>query len=459
MKNAGGLLIALAPIALAGCGGVSSPNPGGTWTWVGGTNVGNDAGVYGTKGVASASNLPSARDSASSWVDASGNLWLFGGLGLNDLWEYAPSTAEWTWVGGSNVTNATGAYGTKGVPSASNVPSAREGSSSSTDSSGNFWLFGGWGDGLSGGLPATSMLNDLWKYNPITQEWTWISGPNGLCTGERCGVYGTLGVASATNLPGPRSGASSWIDASGNFWLFGGTYVNGDYNDLWEYPPSTGEWTWVSGSNVANAAGVYGTKGVASASNVPSARWGASSWIDASGNLWLFGGNVNAGNPPIGSLNDLWEYSPGTREWTWVSGSNIANAAGVYGTQGVPADGNVPSARGGASAWMDASGNLWLFGGEGPPRSAGGGEVVVTPYFNDLWEYNPSTGEWTWVSGSSAADADGIYGTKGVASVDNVPSGREGASFWTDASGNLWLFGGSGNTGDYNDLWKFTPAQ
>lgn len=38
------------------------------------------------------------------------------------------------------------------------------------------------------------------------------------------------------------------------------------------------------GTNVANSAGVYGTKGVASASNVPSARGGASSWIDASGN-------------------------------------------------------------------------------------------------------------------------------------------------------------------------------
>ena len=36
--------------------------------------------------------------------------------------------------------------------------------------------------------------------------------------------------------------------------------------------------------------GVYGPKGVPSPSNVPGSRVGAVSWIDNSGNLWLFGG-------------------------------------------------------------------------------------------------------------------------------------------------------------------------
>ena len=56
-------------------------------------------GVYGTQGVTAASNVPGARDSAVSWMDRSGNLWLFGGSGydsmgalvdLNDLWRYQP---------------------------------------------------------------------------------------------------------------------------------------------------------------------------------------------------------------------------------------------------------------------------------------------------------------------------------------------------------------------------------
>jgi hypothetical protein len=60
---------------------------------------------------------------------------------------------------------------------------------------------------------------------------------------------------------------------------------------------------------------------------------------------------------------------------------------------------------------------------------------------------------------SSDTDAAAVYGMQGVASPGNVPGAREGASPWIDASGNLWLFGGSGDAGSYNDLWKFTPAQ
>jgi hypothetical protein len=53
-------------------------------------------GNFGSKGVASASNVPDGRNSAGAWLDAADNLWLFGGgtLGdtyfLNDLWKFAP---------------------------------------------------------------------------------------------------------------------------------------------------------------------------------------------------------------------------------------------------------------------------------------------------------------------------------------------------------------------------------
>ena len=39
----------------------------------------NQAGVYGTKGVPAAANVPGARDESISWTDSTGNLWLFGG--------------------------------------------------------------------------------------------------------------------------------------------------------------------------------------------------------------------------------------------------------------------------------------------------------------------------------------------------------------------------------------------
>lgn len=85
----------------------------------------------------------------------------------------------------------------------------------------------------------------------------------------------------------------------------------GYLNDLWEYNPGAGTWDWVSGSNTVNAVGIYGTEGAASPADVPGARYSSNSWIDGTGNLWLFGGS---GNAPPGSptpfFNDLWEYTP-----------------------------------------------------------------------------------------------------------------------------------------------------
>ena len=83
-----------------------------------------------------------------------------------------------------------------------------------------------------------------------------------------------------------------------------------------------GQWAWVSGSGQTGAAGTYGTEGTPAAANVPGARAAATSWIDSSGDLWLFGGTG-----ANGALNDLWKYSPGAGLWTWVSGSNSANAS------------------------------------------------------------------------------------------------------------------------------------
>jgi len=119
-------------------------------------------------------------------------------------------------------------------------------------------------------------------------EWTWMSGSNTITVkfGGQSGIYGTLGVASASNVPGGREGSVSWTDSSGNLWLFGGRGYDSTgtlgfgLNDLWEFSPTTKEWTWVSGSNTVPGAdgsqpGVYGTLGVASASNVPGGRFGA----------------------------------------------------------------------------------------------------------------------------------------------------------------------------------------
>jgi N-acetylneuraminic acid mutarotase len=160
----------------------------------------------------------------------------------------------------------------------------------------------------------------------------------------------------------------------------------GRLNDFWRYSPSSGQWTWIGGEDAANAIAVYGTLGTAAAGNVPGARQAASSWIDSSGKLWLFGGYGYDSSGGIGNLNDLWQFSPSSGEWTWVSGGNGNNANGIYGTAGTAAPDNVPGARQAASSWIDSSGNLWLFGGDGYDSTSAPG------YLNDLWQYTPSTG-------------------------------------------------------------------
>ncbi len=272
-------------------------SPGSTdiWTWVTGSQYVNAPGAYGTQGTAAAGNTPGARRQPMTWTDAAGNFWLFGGnsIGnvgvLNDLWKFSATAGQWTWQGGSQSVGAAASYGSQGVAAAGNNPGAREGGASWTDAAGNLWLFGG--DNLSGSN--WQDLNDLWSYNPTTALWTWVGGPN---TPAGAGSYGTLGVAAAGNLPPARSGAVTWVDSAGIFWLFGGAELNSNdsyhaaLNDLWSYSPTTGLWTWVGGASTANAVGVYGTQGTAAAGNVPGARTGSSVWVDASGNVWLFGG-------------------------------------------------------------------------------------------------------------------------------------------------------------------------
>jgi N-acetylneuraminic acid mutarotase len=423
---------------------------------MGGSDSNNVAGVYGQIGVASAGNAPGARIGAVGWTDRGGDLWMFGGFGdsasslgsLNDLWQYDPTSGMWTWQSGSSGVQASGVYGAFRVASAANVPGARGYASSWTDSSGNLWLFGGMTTDSSGN---DLYFNDLWEFNPTNKEWTWVSGSS---QPNQPGVYSTLGTAETSNTPGARNEVVSWTDRSGNFWLFGGfgpqinPYGNGNtFNDLWKFDPTTEMWTWMSGSNAANVAGTYGTKGMASTSNVPGSRAGASGWIDSKGNLWLYGGSSNL--KILGDLADLWEFSPATNEWMWVAGSNLSGQyqQGVYGTQGVPSDPNTPGGTGYlAASWIDGSDNLWLFGGWSET--------------NALWKFNPKTNQWVWMSGSNTAGANGspgTFGTKGVPSATNEPPGRESAISWTDKNGNFWLFGGESVAPFYNDLWRYQP--
>jgi N-acetylneuraminic acid mutarotase len=388
------------------------------WTWMSGPNTANQPSVYGTMGVPSSTAHPGAREFAMSWTDAAGNFWLFGGDGfdgtntfgkLADLWKYNPTTNQWTWMKGFNTVDHNGVYGTMGVPTASNAPGGRYGGATWYDNAtGNLWLFGGWGFDVNSVSPGHT--GDLWRYNPLTNEWTWMKGFN---ANYQNGVYGTIGVPSSANMPGCRIQPAYWSDGSGNFYMFGGlgwpASGGGAYlNDLWRYNVSTNEWTWVNGTNIINVNSVYGTLGVPSSAVLPGGRYTTASWIDANKDLWVFGGRglSAASNSINGELNDLFKYNIASNQWTWMKGSTNTYALGIYGTMGVPAASNMPGAREYNTFWTDHTGNLWLFGGQGKDSTN-----ANQNHMNDLWGFtipcNPdsiiASPSLTFCSGSTAS--------------------------------------------------------
>jgi len=548
------------------------------WTWEAGASSvpflqGGIFGVYGTLGVPSSTSTPGGRIFGSTWIDASGNFWLFGGYGcdsnhidvnLNDMWEFSPATKEWTWMGGSSAVgcsncNAPGIYGTLGVPSSDAVPGGRGSSVAWTDSTGNFWLFGGRGaDGL----------NDLWSYNPLTRQWVWVGGNSNV---DALGIYGSLGVPAAGNLPGARYGEGFWKPAAGNIWIFGGDGINtvwepGDFelNDLWTYtlpppitwptaPPSispgsatyaaaqtvtisdvtpgaliyyttdgttptTGSAQYTSSISVSSAetiqaiaiAPAFAASTITSASyafqtavpnfNPPPAAYstgqsvtisddtpGATIYYTTDGTTPTTNSAKYSGPIAVSQTTSIramavfngfaasWSakavYTIGpvtTPAWAWISGSNSAEEATVpvYGSLGIPSFDSVPGGRFAPVTWIDNSGNLWLFGGQGYASWPFSSSFYT--YLNDLWKFNPSTRQWTWMAGSSGPGdtvygPSGVYGTKGVAAPGNAPASRINGSGWIDQSGNLWLFGGlsvdsHAIDGYRNDLWEFSPT-
>lgn len=425
----------------------------GWWTWIKGTAtspVTSGAAVFGTQGVPAAGNTPeSMYQSAACWTDSQGNLWQYGGGNVNyssALFKYNPGTNMWTWVQGPNTLGNAPVWGTKGVAAPANTPGQRGmGVATWVDAQDNLWLFGGNSIG-SGGGTIKGWMADLWKYDPVTNMWTWMSGPSQM---NQAGVYGTQGVTSPANFPTGRYECNAtWVDAAGNFWLFGGGSQMGTMNDLWKYNPTTNQWTWMKGSQAAGNAGTYGTKGVAAAANNPPARWAYCRWKDNNGNFWLFGGTHSSNTQ---SMNDLWKFDPTTNNWTWMSGSNLKDQLPALPAKCIPSTTAYPQARyENPIAWKDICGNLWMFGGHWAPG-------LSAPDINDIWCYKVATNEWVLVGGNISAN-NGVPGTQGVPAATNIPPSQYGAAAWS-YNNVFWLFGGrAGNSGtDVNSLWRYYP--
>jgi hypothetical protein len=315
-----------------------------TWTQHGGGL--DQPGSYGGITPPIVGGRPGGRWAASGRVDASGTFWLFGGIGcdstpgacsntlLNDIWKYNTATNTWTWVSGSPTGNQLGSYPGPAPtvpPTVGGFPGARHGSITWFDnSSKSFWMFGGYTNGTNG-------FNDLWKFDTVASNWTWVSGSQGAVSTK--GVYGNQGQADPANVPGARWNSAAWSDIQGNLWLFGGegfdTTGNGTLGDLWEYTLSAttdpgnpakiavGQWTWIRGPKSVSQPGTYGVPPDPSAvwphvTNNPGTRWGAAYWTTTPAQtgeqeFWMLGGegfDANGATGLYNVLNDLWRYLP-----------------------------------------------------------------------------------------------------------------------------------------------------
>ena len=344
------------------------------------------------------------------------------------------------WLHGDSITNNPGSFGVQGVPSSTNFPPSLYESCEWTDLNGNYWLFGG----LHGGF----IYSDLWKYNPSTNEWTWVKGPG---IANSLGSYGTQGVPSPSNNPPSMSyGINSWVDFSGNLWLFGGASGGGFYSDLWKYEIAANEWTWIKGPGVPFDTGYYGVKGIPDPANKPPYRQEtAASWSDNNGDFWIFGGGgFTPLTPP--AYNDLWRYNIASNNWTWMNGSSIPDQPSVYGTKGVEDTANSPGSRWVYARWKDNSGYLWLYGGS---------ETWNTGFDlrNDLWRFNPATNKWAWINGDTIGNMNGVNGVQCIGAPENLPSNAfESRAAWTDLNGNLWVF--LRGDGVWNSLWMYCQS-
>ncbi len=200
--------------------------------------------------------------------------------------------------------------------------------------------------------------------------------------------------------PSPRSlPATAYADDYNKVILFGGLETN-KYNDTWEFDVESMEWTKLIDNNPTST-------------DIPAVRRGHDLAYLGNGNVLLFGGSDSS------KYDDTWVYNIDNNEWTEISpashpsarvglrmdglgngkavlfggdASNRMNDVWVYDhsgqnwTEETFVSTTNPDERSYAGMTAISSDKIIIFGGSG--ESAG-----VT--FNDTWEYDLTTHEWT----------------------------------------------------------------
>lgn len=290
---------------------------------------------------------------------------------------------------------------------------------------------------IHSGLDSMGNLNDLWKFDFNTNEWTWMSGGT---TINLPASYVQVGVPNSNNVPGSRHGGCMWEDSNGNLWLFGGygrapngntgifsplikiTFFQGYLNDLWKY--EAGVWTLVRDKLSPNAESTYAADRVFSSSAYPGGRAYCSCWKDSNGHFWLYGGT--SGNEAYRA--ETWAFD-GTN-WAYWCGKKTINDFPHHSTPREFAFNYHPGGR--SLAAVAVSGNeAYLVGG-----------LVSGQRYGDIWKFDKTKGWTIW--GGREGTHTAIPNTIRVFQEANKIASKHSPMVVIDDFSNLWIFGGYG---------------
>jgi Galactose oxidase, central domain/Kelch motif len=369
-------------------------------------------------------NFPSVREHCSGGVVNENEIYMYGGESIgqafmSDMWVFDISQGKWAFVADKgHYPN----YGTQGVESPVITPGGRNRAASAVDSKGNIWLFGGnWG----------SPQSDLFKFNPKTGNWTFITSNNDY----------------NLNKPFPRYRVRAWFDAEDNFWIYGGAQYNGEaYNDLWKFNTTTNQWIFISGNKnltypMDSNNGVYpATEGTGGTQYFPRSRCDYLYWVDNEGNFWVYGGYlISHGSDELG---DFWKFNPSTNEWFLMTGSRTIN---------LPKTSTYPGSRNAAYCWKGNDGHLYLRGGQ----------RLYSHFLSDIYRYKISEGVWEEVAPINDSNLAPISAGNGIENSTNRPGGQVCTLNHITTKTHTYLFSGygygiNGVAGYTGGIWRYS---
>lgn len=394
----------------------------------------NDINVnFGVKGVYNSTNTPGKRSQSITFIDNEGNLYLWGGTGIdyttytipyNDLWKYDVSIQQWAWIGGAD--NA-GNYGAIGIESDLFFPSARIDVNPILSNDGMLFFYGGY--------YRYSNKFDLWKYNPNNNSWTLLFLPS-----DNMQNIGNIGVEDINNKPGVLIDYTSWF-YNNNLYIFGGTTESSTciecvQKKIWKFNLATNLWACIKNPNTIDA--IYGTQNISDIDNTPPSLENMSNAIVLNNEVYFFGGYEKGEGTDEwnkGLHNSLWRYNLITNEWTWLKGKQLTNHPGFFGKKGVERIENMPASRLNSFLWNDGN-IIKLFGGS-----------VYNSFMNysqDFWDYKIETNNFIWKDGLSSAYQHTSHSPHYYYEDLNTPSvynlAIPGKLKWGEKGEKLWFF-------------------